>query len=237
MAWPRHPSSCSMLPRSSRSRRRRVHHADIRTSAASAPTSACSSTAGRRPPSAAWTSWSRPYPRLDGVHVAFVVAHPPSRYVEGLVARAAELGVADRVHLLPYVPHDQVVSFLASADAGVIPIHHWPNHEVALITKFFEYAHARLPMIISDVRAMARGDSVSRPGRGVPRRRCRGLRAGCQDRAGRSGALPVGVRPPGRAGELDLGDPGQGARRGLPAAAAGSSDRSRTELPYRRRPT
>jgi glycogen(starch) synthase len=94
-------------------------------------------------------------PRLDGVHVAFVVAHPPSRYVEGLVARSAELGVADRVHLLPYVPHDQLVSFLASADVGVIPIHHWPNHEVALITKFFEYAHARLPMIISDVRAMA----------------------------------------------------------------------------------
>ncbi len=94
-------------------------------------------------------------PKLDGVHVAFVVAHPRSRYVEGLVARAAELGVVDRVHILPYVPHDQVVSFLASADAGVIPIHHWPNHEVALITKFFEYAHARLPMIVSDVRAMA----------------------------------------------------------------------------------
>ena len=94
-------------------------------------------------------------PRLDRVHVAFVVAHPRSRYVEGLVARAEELGVVDRVHLLPYVPHDQVVSFLASADAGVIPIHHWPNHEVALITKFFEYAHARLPMIVSDVRAMA----------------------------------------------------------------------------------
>ncbi len=59
--------------------------------------------------------------------------------------------MSDRLHVVPYVPHDQVVAFLSSADAGVIPIHHWPNHEIALITKYFEYAHARLPMIVSDV--------------------------------------------------------------------------------------
>jgi glycosyltransferase involved in cell wall biosynthesis len=94
-------------------------------------------------------------PHLDGVHVAFVVAHPPSRYVLSLVSKAEGLGVGERLHVLPYVPHDQVVEFLSSADAGVIPIHHWPNHEIALITKFFEYAHARLPMIVSDVRTMA----------------------------------------------------------------------------------
>ncbi len=46
--------------------------------------------------------------------------------------------------------------FLAAADAGVIPLQHWPNHEIALITKFFEYAHARLPLLVSDVRTMAR---------------------------------------------------------------------------------
>jgi glycosyltransferase involved in cell wall biosynthesis len=72
-----------------------------------------------------------------------------------LVARATELGVGDRVHALPYVAHDQVVSFLSTADVGVIPIHHWPNHEIALITKFFEYSHARLPVIVSDVKTMA----------------------------------------------------------------------------------
>jgi glycogen synthase len=37
----------------------------------------------------------------------------------------------------------------------VIPIHHWPNHEIALITKFFEYSHARLPIVVSDVETMA----------------------------------------------------------------------------------
>jgi glycosyltransferase involved in cell wall biosynthesis len=93
--------------------------------------------------------------RLDGVHAGFIVAHPTSRFVRGLMARAKELGVTARVHLLPYVPIQQIVPFLAGADIGVIPIHHYPNHEIALITKFFEYAHAHLPMIVSDVRTMA----------------------------------------------------------------------------------
>ncbi|GAA1881629.1 hypothetical protein GCM10009687_57440 [Asanoa iriomotensis] len=94
-------------------------------------------------------------PRLASAHVAFVVNADTDPYVRRLVTRAAALGVADRLHVLPYVPHDQVVRFLSGADVGVIPIHHWPNHEIALITKFFEYAHARLPMVVSDVRTMA----------------------------------------------------------------------------------
>jgi glycosyltransferase involved in cell wall biosynthesis len=93
-------------------------------------------------------------PQLPGVVTAFVVAKPESDYVRSLVARARELGVQDRVRLLPYVPFDQVVPFLSTADVGVIPIHHWPNHEIALITKFFEYSHARLPLVVSDVKAM-----------------------------------------------------------------------------------
>ncbi|MBO1337578.1 glycosyltransferase family 4 protein [Streptomyces sp. VRA16 Mangrove soil] len=94
-------------------------------------------------------------PQLPDVHAAFVVLAPRSAYIKGLLVRAAELGVADRLHVLPYVPHWQVVDFLSGADVGLIPIHHWPNHELALITKFMEYAHARLPIVVSDVRTMA----------------------------------------------------------------------------------
>jgi glycogen(starch) synthase len=94
-------------------------------------------------------------PRLEGVHVALVVLKPTAPYVRELLTRAEELGVGDRVHAMPYVAHDQVVPFLSSADVGVIPIHHWPNHEIALITKFFEYSHARLPLVVSDVKTMA----------------------------------------------------------------------------------
>ncbi|WP_405093872.1 glycosyltransferase [Micromonospora sp. NBC_01392] len=103
-------------------------------------------------------------PRLPGVHLALVVADPAAGYVRQVVAGAARLGVADRVHVLPYVPHRQLVAFLAAADVGLIPLHHWPNHEIALITKFFEYAHARLPIVVSDVRTMA--DTVRATGQG-----------------------------------------------------------------------
>ncbi len=88
-------------------------------------------------------------PSLPGVHLALVVADPSAPQVAALTA-------GDRVHAVPYVPHRQVARFLSAADVGVIPIEHWPNHEIALITKFFEYAHARLPIVVSDVRTMAR---------------------------------------------------------------------------------
>jgi glycosyltransferase involved in cell wall biosynthesis len=94
-------------------------------------------------------------PQQPGVHVALVTNNHHSAFMTGLVERARELGVLDRVHLLSYVPHWEVVPLLSGASAGVIPIHHWPNHEIALITKFFEYSHARLPLVVSDVRTMA----------------------------------------------------------------------------------
>ncbi|GIG09068.1 hypothetical protein Cco03nite_57680 [Catellatospora coxensis] len=94
-------------------------------------------------------------PQLPGVHAVFVVPRPNAPYLQQLKARARELGVAERVHALPYVHHQHVVRFLAGADVGVIPILHYPNHEIALITKFFEYSHARLPLVVSDVRMMA----------------------------------------------------------------------------------
>lgn len=101
---------------------------------------------------------------LDGVHIAFVVAYPAGPYAQELLARAAELGVSERVHISPYVPVEDIVPYLSGADIGVIPIHHWPNHEISLITKFFEYSHARLPIVVSDVKAMS--EMVRQTGQG-----------------------------------------------------------------------
>ncbi|MEV0717324.1 glycosyltransferase family 4 protein [Asanoa sp. NPDC050611] len=95
-------------------------------------------------------------PRLPGVHLALVVGDLTAPYLLQLLARAERRGVADRVHAVPYVPYRQLVEFLGGADVGLIPLHHWPNHEIALITKFFEYSHARLPIVVSDVKTMAR---------------------------------------------------------------------------------
>jgi glycogen(starch) synthase len=96
-------------------------------------------------------------PHLTDVHVAMVSVHPNGKNapVDKARERAEALGVADRVHMLPYVPHWQVSDYLRTADAAVSPLHHLPNHEIALSNKFFEYSHARLPLITSDIRTMA----------------------------------------------------------------------------------
>ena len=103
-------------------------------------------------------------PSLPGVHTAFVVSKHHWAYVRALAARAEELGVADRVHILPHVEHHQVVRHIAAADIGVSPNHHHQNHEISLNTKFFDYSHARLPMVVSDVKTIA--ETVRRTGQG-----------------------------------------------------------------------
>ena len=94
-------------------------------------------------------------PAMPDVHVAFVVMFPPNSYVRAMQKRAADLGAGDRLHVLPYVGVHEIVGFLRSATIGVIPAHKWPNHEISLGTKFFEYSFAGLPVIVSNLKAMS----------------------------------------------------------------------------------
>lgn len=87
-------------------------------------------------------------------HLA-LIAREDDPDVDALRRRAVERGVADRLHVVPYVPVDEVVPYIESATIGVVPILHHPNHELSLITKYFEYLHACLPILTSDVREMA----------------------------------------------------------------------------------
>ena len=89
-----------------------------------------------------------------GAHLA-LIARDEDPDVAALRRRAQERGVTARVHVLPYVPVDEVVPYIESATIGVVPILHRPNHELSLITKYFEYLHACLPIVTSDVREMA----------------------------------------------------------------------------------
>jgi glycosyltransferase involved in cell wall biosynthesis len=95
-------------------------------------------------------------PYLPEVHLA-VVAVPSvhTAPVAAVRARAEALGVADRLHVLPPVPPDQVSAFLAGADVGLIPLRHYGSHEMALANKLFEYLHAGVPLVVSDCRAQA----------------------------------------------------------------------------------
>jgi glycosyltransferase involved in cell wall biosynthesis len=93
---------------------------------------------------------------LHDAHLA-VVAVPSvhSHAMRAIAAQAASLGVADRVHPLDPVPPQEVVSFLRTADVGLIPLRHYGSHEFALANKLFEYLHAGVPMVVSDCRAQA----------------------------------------------------------------------------------
>ena len=86
------------------------------------------------------------------LHLA-LIANPANATVMKYVEDYSDL--KGRFHVLPYVPNAELVSYLSSADVGLIPIHHKLNHEISLITKFGEYMQARLPIISSDVRTMS----------------------------------------------------------------------------------
>ncbi|MBM9504644.1 glycosyltransferase family 4 protein [Streptomyces sp. KK5PA1] len=94
-------------------------------------------------------------PKLYDLHAAFVVPDPAHPDVAALRERAEQLGVHARLHVLPYVPVPDIPAFLSSADIGVLPVHKVAHHQSVLATRYYEFAHARLPVVVSDVRAMA----------------------------------------------------------------------------------
>ncbi len=94
-------------------------------------------------------------PELPGVHLV-VVSRAPSHYTRQLVARAAELGCADRYHEVGFVEPSQVVAYFRSATVGIVPLLHAGNHDWALTNKFLEYVQAELPIVTSDTEVQER---------------------------------------------------------------------------------
>ncbi|MEE4210226.1 MAG: glycosyltransferase family 4 protein [Parvularcula sp.] len=89
--------------------------------------------------------------QLDQYHLVFV---SQNAYAKELKREADAGPAAGRFHLHPYVPTDQVSAFVRTADIGIHGLVHYPNGEVALPNKLFEYLHASLPIVASDVAAM-----------------------------------------------------------------------------------
>lgn len=90
-----------------------------------------------------------------GVHVV-IVAPPASPVHEPLLDRARELRVEERVHLMPFVPPDQLTRYLESADIAVIPYLTTGNNDIALPNKLFEAIQAGLPVLTSNMTALSR---------------------------------------------------------------------------------
>jgi len=96
--------------------------------------------------------------RLPRVHLAVIcVPHSGTPGALDLVEAAEELGVADRLHLLEPVPPEEIVSFIAGATMGIHPmLGGFPNHEMAMPNKIFDYFRAGLPVAVSNLPAMSR---------------------------------------------------------------------------------
>jgi glycosyltransferase involved in cell wall biosynthesis len=93
-------------------------------------------------------------PALPGYHLA-IVAGRMSPDLVGLLERATELEVRDRVHVVPYVPQHAVPDYLSSADLGLICSKRTLNYEISLPTKLSEYLHGGVPVVASDVRTLS----------------------------------------------------------------------------------
>ncbi|MEU6246336.1 glycosyltransferase [Glycomyces sp. NPDC047010] len=117
-------------------------------------------------PLAVYSGWASPERQIEVIieaaravpelHLALIVSRHKNPYVQSLKALAKQYGMAGRVHFRGYVHYSDLPRFLSTADMGIHPMQTGPvNHEIALPNKFFEYSHARLPLIVSDVATMS----------------------------------------------------------------------------------
>ena len=85
------------------------------------------------------------------VHLV-LLGYGDATYTAGLLRRAREAGVAERVHLAGSVPSAQVPQTLADADAAVVYVR--PiclSYLYSLPNKLFESIHAGLPIVAADL--------------------------------------------------------------------------------------
>jgi glycosyltransferase involved in cell wall biosynthesis len=96
----------------------------------------------------------------DKVHLAFVGAG-----YEACRELAERKGLAKRVHLVGAVAADEVVPFIASADAALVLYHrHNANYANALPNGFFQSLAAGLPLVYSDLPGMTSAAAPYDPG-------------------------------------------------------------------------
>lgn len=97
----------------------------------------------------------RVLPDFPTVHLALITASR-GPFVNSVLNEAKALGVRDRVHMRALMPYDEVVGFIADADAGVIPMDSYGNAELSLPNKLFDYLLAGLPVLSSATGALKR---------------------------------------------------------------------------------
>jgi glycosyltransferase involved in cell wall biosynthesis len=87
--------------------------------------------------------------QLPAAHLVCLGASGP--HAELIRAQAIRLGLAERVHLVPPVPSNEVVPYASSATIGVSIVQPASlSYRLALPNKLFQYMAAGLPVVASD---------------------------------------------------------------------------------------
>ena len=89
--------------------------------------------------------------RDRGIHLSLDLAGPGAR--DGWAARAADLGVADRVTFAGRITHEAVRERMRAADLVIVPSHH--DYAEGLPNTIYEALAARTPLLVSDHPAFA----------------------------------------------------------------------------------
>ena len=104
--------------------------------------------------------------QLTDAHLGLVcVPHNDTWFVRQLREQVAEMGLGDRVHFVNPVGPGQVVDYLRGVDVGLIPGLSYPSHEMSLPNKLFEYLHAGVPVVSSELESL--GEFLRENGVGV----------------------------------------------------------------------
>jgi glycosyltransferase involved in cell wall biosynthesis len=89
---------------------------------------------------------------LTEAHLGLVcVPHNDTWFVRQLRQQVAAAGLGDRVHFVNPVQPGQVVRYLSGVDVALIPALSYPSHEMSLPNKLFEYLHAGVPVVSTEL--------------------------------------------------------------------------------------
>lgn len=90
--------------------------------------------------------------QLPEAHLGLVcVPHNDTWFVRQLRQQVQAQQLGDRVHFVNPVGPGQVVDYLRGIDVGLIPALSYPSHEMSLPNKLFEYLHAGVPVVSSEL--------------------------------------------------------------------------------------
>lgn len=93
--------------------------------------------------------------KLPEAHLGLVcVPHNDTWFVRQLREQVEGLGLGERVHFENPVGPGQVVDYLRGIDVGLIPGLSYPSHEMSLPNKLFEYLHAGVPVVSSELSSL-----------------------------------------------------------------------------------